>query len=213
MTLAEKYNETMNKIELSAEARQRILGNIQDMELNTRKHGKVVQLPQWKRWAALTACAAVVLFAVITLNPHTTINPIEQPGGVQIVNPFVDYETLDDAAKAAGFDLDVPETVDGYSGEKSIQVVDNRMIQILYTDDNENSLLIRKEAGSADISGDYNDYDEINTIFVGEYSVTLKGNNGTVSTAIWVNDGYSYAVNADAPISTEDMIALIAAIN
>ena len=108
---------------------------------------------------------------------------------------------------------DVPETVDGYSGEKSIQVVDNRMIQILYTDDNENSLLIRKEAGSADISGDYNDYDEINTIFVGEYSVTLKGNNGTVSTAIWVNDGYSYAVNADAPISTEDMIALIAAIN
>ena len=87
------------------------------------------------------------------------------------------------------------------------------MIQIHYTDDNGNHLFVRKGAGAADISGDYNNYDDISTVSVGEYSVALKGNDGTVSTAIWMLNSYSYAVIARAPIGAEDMIALIAAIN
>ena len=211
MTLAEKYNVAMNRLELSAEARQRILGNIQDMGLDTPKRGKVFPFPRWKQWATLAACAAVVLLAAITLPSRMNMSQ-DEPDVAQIANPYVDYETLADAAKAAGFDLTVPETVDGYSGEKSIQVLDNRMIQILYTDDNGNYLFVRKEAGAADISGDYNSYSEVNTVSVGEYSVTLKGNDGTVSTAVWIGNGYSYAVIARAPISAEDMIALIAVI-
>ena len=211
MTLAEKYNVAMNRLELSAEARQRILGNIQDMGLDTPKRGKVFPFPRWKQWATLAACAAVVLLAAITLPSRMNMSP-DEPDVAQIANPYVDYETLADAAKAAGFDLTAPETVDGYSGEKSIQVVDNRIIQILYTDDNDNYLFVRKEAGAADISGDYNSYSEVNTVSVGEYSVTLKGNDGTVSTAVWTINGYSYAVIARAPISAEDMIALIAVI-
>ena len=67
MTLAEKYNVAMNRLELSAEARQRILGNIQGMGLDTPKRGKVFPFPRWKQWATLAACAAVVLLAAITL--------------------------------------------------------------------------------------------------------------------------------------------------
>ena len=212
MTLAEKYNEVMDKIELSAEARQRILGNIQSIERNTPKRGKVIQFPQWKRWAALAACAAIVLLAAVTLNPNTNIDTDEQPGNVQVVNPYVDYETLADAAQAVGFALNAPETVDGYSGEKSFQVVDGSMIQIVYTDDGGNRLFVRKEADDADISGDYNNYAEENIVTVGEYSVTLKGNNGTVSTAIWMNNSYAYAVSADVPMTVEAMTALVAQI-
>ncbi len=127
MTLAEKYNVAMNRLELSAEARQRILGNIQDMGLDTPKRGKVFPFPRWKQWATLAACAAVVLLAAITLPPRMNMRPEEQQDVAQIANPYVDYETLADAAKAAGFDLTVPEMVDGYSGEKSIQVVDHKL--------------------------------------------------------------------------------------
>lgn len=133
-------------------------------------------------------------------------------GAVQIANPFVDYETLDDAAHAAGFALVAPETVEGYS-DKLIQVMSNRMIQVIFLDNDDNRLFVRKEAGDADISGDYNVYDEVSTVSVGEYTVTLKGNDGAVSTAIWTSGGYAYAVSADVPMSVDDMTALIAGIH
>ena len=141
------------------------------------------------------------------------IEPEDAAGGenVQIANPFVDYETLADVADAVGFELTAPETVEGYL-DKLIQVMSNSMIQIIYLDDNDNRLFVRKEAGNADISGDYNSYTEENTITVGECSVTIKGNDSTVSTAIWTNDGYSYAVSADLPMSLDAMTALIAQI-
>lgn len=130
---------------------------------------------------------------------------------VQIANPFVDYETLDAAAQAAGFALTAPETVEGYS-DKLIQVMSNSMIQIIFFDGDDNRLFIRKEAGDADISGDYNNYNDVSTITVGEYTVTIRGNDGMVSTAIWANDGYSYAVSADVPMSPDAMTALVAAV-
>ena len=129
---------------------------------------------------------------------------------VQIPNPFVDYESLDAAAKAAGFALTTPETVKGWDGEKVIQVMSDSMIQIIFHDADDNRLFVRKEAGDADISGDYNVYAEENTVTVGEYSVTLKGNDGKVSTAIWTSNGYSYAVMSDVPMTADAMTALIA---
>ena len=129
---------------------------------------------------------------------------------VQIANPFVDYETLDAAAKAAGFSLTAPETVKGWDGEKVIQVMSNSMIQIIFHDADDNRLFVRKEAGDMDISGDYNVYAEENTVTVGMYSVTLKGSDGMVSTAIWTSNGYSYAVMSDVPLAADAMTALIA---
>ncbi len=129
---------------------------------------------------------------------------------VQIANPFVDYASLDDAANAAGFALTAPEAVEGWDGEKLVQVMSGSMIQIIFHDGDDDRLFVRKEAGDADISGDYNSYAEVNTTAVGEYEVTLKGNDGTVSTAIWARGGYSYAVMSDVPMSADAMSTIIA---
>ena len=118
--------------------------------------------------------------------------------------------TLADAAKAAGFELAAPETVEGYSDERTIQVVDGGMIQVVYTDNSGNRLFIRKQAGNADISGDFSTYAEVKSVTINGCEVTLKGNSGTVSTAIWTNGGYSYAVMSDVPMSADAMTALIA---
>ncbi len=133
-------------------------------------------------------------------------------GAVQIANPFVDYESLADAAQAAGFELTAPEAVKGYDTSKVIQVMSNRMIQIIFLDGNENRLFIRKEAGEADISGDYNEYDTEKVVTVNDCDVTFKGNAGTVSTAIWTRGGYSYAIYADVPLHTDVLTALVAQI-
>ena len=42
---------------------------------------------------------------------------------VQIPNPFVDCETMEEAGKLAGFSLTAPESIDGYS-DRIIQAVE-----------------------------------------------------------------------------------------
>ena len=129
-------------------------------------------------------------------------------GNAAIPNPFVDCATLADAAMLTGFDIIVPDSVDGFD-TRTIQVMDNKMIQVIYTK-GDNNLLIRKQAGSDDISGDYSEYAETNTVTLGNLAVTMKGENGMVSVAIWTDGGYTYAVDAqDVPMSSDTIGALI----
>ncbi len=128
----------------------------------------------------------------------------------QIPNPFVNYETLEEAAAAAGVELKVPETVKGYS-EKTYQAITKEFVQVIYHE-GDNRLFIRKANGDEDISGDYNFYDTEKQVKVGVYDVTMKGNDDTVSTAIWTKDGCTYAVMADIPMTAEAMEAIIAEI-
>ena len=132
-------------------------------------------------------------------------------GGVQIANPFVDYDTLEEAAAQTGFELTVPETVEGYP-ERMIQVMDGAMLQVIWLN-GEDRLFVRKAAGSEDVSGDYNVYSDVRTLTVGEREVTLQGEAGAYSLATWQANGYSYAVMADDPMSAEALTALISGIN
>lgn len=159
--------------------------------------------------------ALVYVYADLDGNAEITetVDFVSENGGetVQIPNPFADYATMEEAEKAAGFSLTAPETVDGYS-EKLIQVMSGSMIQIIFRDSEENRLFIRKEAGSEDISGDYNNYTEINTISVDGREVTMKGENGLVSVAIWTEGAYTYAVTADNPMAQDAMTVLVSAV-
>ena len=70
-------------------------------------------------------------------------------------------------------------------------------------------LTIRKGTGMEDISGDYNEYPEVETVAVSDRTVTLKEKDGLVYTAIWSMDGYSYAVYAADGVSADVMTALV----
>lgn len=133
--------------------------------------------------------------------------PDEEAGTVQIPNPFVDYATVKDAISVVGFDFAVPDTVEGYP-EKVIQVMDGELIQVIYLNGDER-LFVRKAAGSDDISGDYNVYSESQTVKIGEYNVTLEGENSEISLAKWTSNGYTYAVMPDVPMSVKAMTDLI----
>ena len=130
---------------------------------------------------------------------------------VQIPNPFENYETLDEAAKAAGFNMTAPDAVDGYT-EKSIQVMSGEMIQVLFYDGN-SMLHICKAAGNEDISGDYNVYAENRIITVNDHSVTMAGNDGMINLAKWKSNGYTYAAMSDKAMSIEAMTALVSQVS
>lgn len=135
----------------------------------------------------------------------TTTEDILIGDNTQIPNPFVDCETLADAAALAGFDIIVPDSVDGYE-ERAITAMENDMIQVLYLH-GDDQVCIRKAVGEEECSGDYNAYFEEKTVTVGDKEVTLRGNNGKVMVAVWSEGGYSYSIGVYVYTQHNDGVA------
>ncbi len=137
----------------------------------------------------------------------------------QMGNPFTDVSSISEAEEMTGFSITVPEAPAEYP-DMYVRVMTGSMIEIIFENKaNETEYAIdegyriRKEAGTEDISGDYNAYAEITTVTVDGRAVTMKGNDGTVSVAIWTADEYSYAVIAgEHPMTTEEMAEVISSI-
>jgi len=121
----------------------------------------------------------------------------------EIANPWIDCANLDEAAQVAGFDIVVPERIDGYPNT-FIQAMEKEMIQVFYSDkdledETYSAILIRKGFGD-DISGDYNEYTENKTADMHGVSVALSGNDGLIYKALWQQDGFAYSIGADKGI-------------
>ena len=84
------------------------------------------------------------------------------------------------------------------------------MFEIIYASGEDETARIRKAPGADDVSGDYNEYAETETVDAGGVSVTMKGENGLVKLAVWTNGDYSYALSVENAIGQSDMAALVA---
>lgn len=156
--------------------------------------------------ALLTACGTGSRTgSTIGADPSFTQNTSDN--STQIPNPWEDCSSLEEAQQLAGFSIQVPDSIDGYPA-RSIQVMDTSMIQVLYENDQDQQILIRKGTGSDDISGDYNSYNETTQTTLNDFSVTFKGNDGKIMVAIWSDGSYSYAIDASG-LTSEEMTALI----
>ena len=135
---------------------------------------------------------------------------VTQKESTQIPNPFVEVKNLDEASKIAGFSLEVPETYEDYK-KQVIQAIEDDMIEVIYFNDTDNEgLRIRKAKGTDDISGDYNEYKNVETVKIGDYDVTEKSDGGNILVVTWTDGTFSYAIDTDrAELSKEDVVNLI----
>ena len=137
---------------------------------------------------------------------ETTNVTQEQDYGVP--NPYEIVDTLDEASKIAGFNLSVPATYGDYK-KQVIQAIEDDMIEVIYYDENSEheGLRIRKAKGTDDISGDYNEYKDVETVKVGDFEIIEKGSEGNISVATWNDGTYSYAIDVAEASLTKDTIA------
>ena len=132
---------------------------------------------------------------------------VTQKESTQIPNPFVEVKNLDEASKIAGFSLEVPETYEDYK-KQVIQAIEDDMIEVIYFNDTDSEgLRIRKAKGTDDISGDYNEYKDVEIVKVGDFEITEKGSEGSISVATWNDGTYSYAIDVAEASLTKDTIA------
>ena len=86
MTLKKRYDEVMDKIEVTSEMRGRILGNIQKLELETAPKNNVIPFPNLKKYLSVATCFVVLLVGAFVAGNMTGIfqpnNPVVlTPGG------------------------------------------------------------------------------------------------------------------------------------
>ena len=67
----------------------------------------------------------------------------------------------------------------------------------------------RKAAGTEDCSGDYNVYTDVTEFEAGSITVTLKGDAGQYTLAIWTDGSYSYSLSLSDGLSLSDWQALM----
>ena len=126
-----------------------------------------------------------------TWSPYPIEGQEEKSG---MPNPFTEVKSLKEAEKKTGIKMTAPKKIKGYD-EISYEIAKkDKFIQVNYSNDDDNSIIIRKAETKKDVSGDYNKYKNTKKVTVKSYKVKLQGNGKTYSLATWTKGKYSYSV-------------------
>lgn len=154
----------------------------------------------------------MMLLTILSLAACGSSTDSDEPDIIGMPNPFTDFDTLAEAEKQTGFYITLPDTI-GSSNNKIYRAMNDEMLEVIYVNGEDETGRIRKARGSEDISGDYNEYAETETVSVGGIDVLLKGDAGLVKLAVWTNDGYAYSVSSEAGMTADEMMALVSAVS
>ncbi len=132
--------------------------------------------------------------------------PAETPPTVHTADPWQDFETADAMAAFVGFTFDVPDKTQDAGALTAYRAMEN-MGEVRY----ESGLILRKSAGTGDISGDYKEYSETNTASTLDESGTVEmmGNDGLIYKAIWEMGGYTYSATTGEGMAVHTMAQLV----
>lgn len=205
-----RYNEVMNKIEVTDEMRDRILNNISNIDLK-KTTKKVVTFSKHKKYLSIAACFIILIVGSVIV--HNVINLHGKPP-VQVVPGVVSYKSVGELSDAIGFNakeiqelpFDIKATTyTSYSGE---------LAEIEYVG-TKNTAIFRMAVSDKDedISGNYDEFTSIERHLVNGYNVTIKGHGHQYTLAIWHEDGFSYALQFGKPVSKQEMLSTLQRIN
>lgn len=95
-----------------------------------------------------------------------------------------------------------------YNSIRKTDELNEELAEIDYTGEGKTACY-RKAAGTEDCSGDYNVYTDVTEFEAGSITVTLKGDAGQYTLAIWTDGSYSYSLSLSDGLSLSDWQALL----
>lgn len=203
------YRELMEQVNLTPEARERILTNVQQADLSPQPE-KVVPFPRrrqtWRRWASLAACLVVVVAAVLAV-PQLQAEPNETTPPQLTGTPFHQVDTLAALSDAVGFPVTEPTALPFDPVNTTYTAYDEGTAEITYTGPNDQTATYRQSLGTADNSGDYTLYKD--TQVIPENNATLKGQDQSYTLALWTDGTYTYSLNLSTGLSADAWQALL----
>lgn len=195
-----KYEEIMDRVEVTPEMRQRVLSNLEQARKPKR--------PALRQLMSLAACLAILLCCWYAWKPRQQTQ-VENPGA-QGASQIENVASLEALSQKTGvpmkeltglpFDVEATQYVSYWEELAEIQYFGQ-------TD----SLCYRKSHGTEDNSGDYNVYSQVKTLDVSGCAVTLKGGAEGYSLAAWTDGTYAYSISASKPLTEETFRGLLEA--
>lgn len=125
-----------------------------------------------------------------------------------------EVESMQQATELTGFTMSIPEGKAPYT-EKTISVIGEDMIEVAYSKEEPFAVgySIRKARAEGDISGEFTEYPDIREVDFEGRKVTLKGEAGICSLALWEENGFSYVVKAqEKPMTEEEILEIVKAV-
>lgn len=136
-----------------------------------------------------------IIFGSITILVLATLVACGQKENpAQIANPWTDHKTLGEACCAVGFDLTVPEQIDGYDFP-IYRTLNNEIIEVIYSA-KDGEIRIRKYAGREDRDRDFGGHEAYP---YGGYATEVSNcyhelgtEPGTINLVSWGENDYSF---------------------
>lgn len=193
-----KYDEIMDRIEVTPEMRQRVLDHLQNAQKTRRKRFA------WRYVLSAAACLAVILCCYIFRQPR------QQEPITQVIPQIENVDSLQELSEKTGIPLKELTAIPFEVSETEYVSYWENLAEILYSGQ-DNQLCYRKSAGTEDNSGDYNVYQREQILTISGLSVTLKGDDSGYCLAIWTDGTYAYSVSVTSPLSEEAFRQLLEA--
>lgn len=196
--MKKEYKAMMDKIEMNEEQKAKIVLKAQEKAQGSYRY---------KKLAISVVCLFVLVGGFMFFQNGRTPN-ITNNNSVMIPNPLSDYQSIDEL-KCAAFDFTYPSNKN-YQIE-GLTLIASKLVQ-LEMREGEITWTYRIAEGSDDISGDYNVYENEETIMIEQWNVTTKGNGTRINLAVWHDETYSYCLSFDQGVDKNELIAMIESI-
>lgn len=203
-----RYDEAMDKIKVTDEMRERILGNIQKLEFETAPQNHVIAFPNLKKYLSVAACFVALLAGALVAGNMTGIFRPNDPAVLTPGDGIVEVGTLEELSAHVGFEVEELNGLPFEVKETTYIAYWQELAEISYTGEGQTATF-RKSVGTEDNSGNFNDYFSVQDIDIGSLTVTLKGDNDVYPLAIWSSDGYVYSICLSNGISESEWRNLV----
>lgn len=196
--MREAYKDVMDRIEVTPEMQTRILKAIRDADIQGRSKRAV---PMGR--LAIAACLALLVAGAVALPKLPTKPPEKDPSGVQNgIWSVTQVSSLQELSQLVGFEMEELKTLPFAVTETQYRAYPGGMAEVTYLGETQ-SVTLRKLVGDADPSGDYSSYSDTLMLTRNGYCVTLSGEGGLYSLAVWQDGTYSYSIRASQACSEE----------
>ncbi len=219
-----KYNEFMNKIEVTDEMRSRILKNISEADFAPQKKSFFVRYRSWLTAAACLALAVVGAVVLTNVNRNNMISgpaggsPIEQTlegepftNDVQAVYDVAEYDSLEELSAAVGFGVGLPQELPFSYDSVSYYKMWSRA-EIDWDSGENESACFRMEKSEEDISGDFREYEEVGEINADGITAVVKSSGGKVRLVVWNLGSMGYSLSVSEGITQEQAAEFVKAV-
>lgn len=216
-----KYEELMEKVEVTPEMRERVLDGInKKLSVNQKKTEKTVDITRninirhrkraeiYRKILPLAACFALLLLAGIAIPRLLHKAPDYTGDETQVAPDITEWTSAEALSEKVGFPVkDIPSLK--AQADETTYLAEWGMAEIQYLIDGHTISYRKSQPSGEDNSGVYEAYELERTETINNQEYTLKGTGDTCSLILWTDADYSYSLYFEEAVATERAEAIV----